>query len=309
MLRTKIALALGIAATTSVGLLAHGDDIFLGPNVWTDPAPATYQLQFRGTNLCLGRSGPRLRTQQPFLVVERCNPDVLGQNLEFAPHKAAAPAFTLTSPVRWRVTTMGSCATFARNVVFGAPAVDMLHCDVPPAGTNPALTGGNDQSWILKAAGGDAVRIANADDRCWTAQNSSIAEGTQMVMEQCNGGAAQTFVLKRQSGLFEGTEAARAFGWMPINFVPDGFNNSIPDRFRTLRNLDLAGRDYAPETIATPNDQGAACAARCARDNRCRAFTWVDPRLGGGQARCFVKDGIPEPASNPLTMSGIVRPR
>ncbi|MBI1397506.1 MAG: hypothetical protein GC151_16155 [Betaproteobacteria bacterium] len=55
--------------------------------------------------------------------------------------------------------------------------------------------------------------------------------------------------------------------------------------------VDLPGRDYASSRLASADPD--LCAAACANDDRCRAFTYVAPGHQGSDAMCYLKDGVP----------------
>jgi hypothetical protein len=50
-----------------------------------------------------------------------------------------------------------------------------------------------------------------------------------------------------------------------------------------------------------------ACAAACAADGRCFAWTFVKPGIQGAQAMCWLKSAAPATASNGCCISGVVR--
>lgn len=278
---------------------------FLGPDQWTDPAPATYKISPVGTNLCLARVPGRWVGQRPFLVLETCSENA-GQFLELAPHSVGDPFYPATSNVRWRINNRNDCATFARGVIFGPPAIDMLPCDMPAnANGDTAFRGGGDQFFILKRFTQTMFEIRNPSGFCWTVQNGNIAAGTQMVLEPCNGQNKQKFTLSFQGGLADipNRMVAERFGWFRFAL---GTTSVTADRFRSLRKIDIAGSDY--RSFDTENDNGAICAKTCADENQCRAFTWTVPGLQGPSARCWLKNAIPTPTPNENVMSGIVRP-
>ena len=55
-------------------------------------------------------------------------------------------------------------------------------------------------------------------------------------------------------------------------------------------------------------DSGAdACAAACAGDARCRAFTWVRPGVQGARARCWLKNAVPGATNDNNCISGVMQ--
>jgi hypothetical protein len=72
-------------------------------------------------------------------------------------------------------------------------------------------------------------------------------------------------------------------------------------------NIDRPGSDYRNFELATA-DPGL-CAAQCAREEKCRAWTYVIPGVQGVNARCWLKHSIPNPVPNArFAVSGVTRP-
>src|SRR5947209_5442744 len=70
--------------------------------------------------------------------------------------------------------------------------------------------------------------------------------------------------------------------------------------------FDRPGGDYT--NFAVRSGDPAACASRCERDPRCRAWTYSRPGYyGGPAARCFFKDRVTLPRHDPCCISGVVR--
>jgi hypothetical protein len=71
--------------------------------------------------------------------------------------------------------------------------------------------------------------------------------------------------------------------------------------------FDRPGGDYS--RFIVPSGDPAACAARCDRDNRCRAWTFSYPGTNtiGGSARaiCWLKNAVTTPVENPCCVSGV----
>ncbi|HEX2655578.1 MAG TPA: PAN domain-containing protein [Xanthobacteraceae bacterium] len=69
--------------------------------------------------------------------------------------------------------------------------------------------------------------------------------------------------------------------------------------------IDRVGGDYHNfETI--PDASGAACAAACRADTRCRTWTYSRPGYPGS-AKCYLKDRMTLPRRSPCCVSGVVR--
>lgn len=279
---------------------------FEGPDLWTDPAPATHRIKALGTDLCVTRAAGST-ARLPFLELRRCTSPIAWQAISLAPNGTTDAPLPLASPVTWRMTTPNNsrCLTAARGVLFGPPAVDELPCAQPEMAL---ARGGADQSWRLRQRGGRQVfEIRTLDGRCWSAQGGTAREGVQVVLERCDPAArGQQWVIGEPAGSVidrQDEQAAEAFGWITVP-RPGTLANH---RFRPLRRLNIPSNDYT-QGIATIDDQGEECAQLCAEDSRCRAFTWVDPRARGGTAMCYKKSGYGALEADNFTYSGIVRP-
>ena len=66
---------------------------------------------------------------------------------------------------------------------------------------------------------------------------------------------------------------------------------------------DRPGSDYNSVDLATPSPQ--TCAANCAGDAACKAWTYVNPGIQGAQARCYLKNAIPAQVSNSCCISAV----
>ncbi|MFI5010780.1 MAG: PAN domain-containing protein [Hyphomicrobiales bacterium] len=67
--------------------------------------------------------------------------------------------------------------------------------------------------------------------------------------------------------------------------------------------IDRPGMDYQNFDLPAPDP--APCRAACEKDGRCRAFTYVKPRIQGPNARCWLKTAIPDPRPNGCCIPGI----
>ena len=70
--------------------------------------------------------------------------------------------------------------------------------------------------------------------------------------------------------------------------------------------IDRTGGDYRSFELP-PDPTGAACAAACEAEKRCRAWTYVRPGYLGAGARCFLKSRLTRPRPKPCCVSGVVR--
>lgn len=312
----SVCIALATVGIASGVAWAEGDPAHvLGPLVWTDPAPGAYELRAQGSDLCVTRETGSTIFQEAHLVLRPCNANLAGSAIELAPAAAIDPAtanrhatIANASFIVWRITNREQCITSARNVVFGAPAVDVIPCSTQRRADGAVIERGGepDQLWRLVRSGPGQFAFLGSERRCWTAQGSVLRDGVQLVMEPCDNRFGQTFEISTRMGGVSGDvndASAREFGWVLLR---DGGTGAI-DRFRSLRGMNLPSGDYTAG-VATANDEGRACATLCARDAQCKGFTWVNPAVRAGTAMCYKKNVLNAPTADPMTMSGVVRP-
>lgn len=67
--------------------------------------------------------------------------------------------------------------------------------------------------------------------------------------------------------------------------------------------FDRPGRDYASASVRTGDP--AACAARCDRDSRCRAWSFSYPRTTARDAMCRLKNAVTPVKEDSCCVSGI----
>jgi hypothetical protein len=80
----------------------------------------------------------------------------------------------------------------------------------------------------------------------------------------------------------------------PVGTAPAGMTMEV--------NTDRPGQDYRTNAdVPSPE----ACAAICAGEERCRAFTWVKPGVQGPGPYCWLKAAVPVPAAAQFAVSGI----
>jgi hypothetical protein len=292
---------------------------YLGPDFWTDLAPATYSIRMPGTDLCLTRTLGAIRAEMPHFRLRACRISTAldglsnsDQLIEAAPGAVDVPPAPGFSNVRWRFTSRNECAGSARNVWIGPPRVDFNPCDLMPyAGGDVAHRGAQDQLFFIRrmSGSGDVPRfqIRSPERKCWTVQGGDLRDGTQLVVEDCDGRAGQTFEFRYFMSLVTQSErdAAEKFGWMDAAAINRPVTTA--DRFRDLPALAITNPGYS--TAPTANDRGSECAARCRTDDNCRAFSWTPPNANSG-AMCKLTQAYwpHELVSAPGTNSGIMRP-
>ena len=67
-------------------------------------------------------------------------------------------------------------------------------------------------------------------------------------------------------------------------------------------NVDLPGMDYKNFDLNVPDPR--LCQNACLDDPKCKAFTYVKPGFQGPNARCWLKDGVPQAKANNCCISG-----
>jgi hypothetical protein len=72
---------------------------------------------------------------------------------------------------------------------------------------------------------------------------------------------------------------------------------------RAQLGFDRPGGDYATLTIRSGDP--AACAARCERDSRCRAWAFSYPRTERATATCWLKNRVTARVQNDCCVSGV----
>lgn len=71
----------------------------------------------------------------------------------------------------------------------------------------------------------------------------------------------------------------------------------------TEPDIDRAGLDYDNFDLESADPQ--ICKDTCAGDPRCKAWTYVKPGYQGNKARCWLKNGKPQPRNNNCCVSGV----
>lgn len=68
---------------------------------------------------------------------------------------------------------------------------------------------------------------------------------------------------------------------------------------------DRPGFDYTNFELNNPRE--ILCQYRCQTDNRCRAWTFVNPGVQGVKARCWLKYRVPTAVRNNCCTSGYIQ--
>ncbi len=106
-----------------------------------------------------------------------------------------------------------------------------------------------------------------------------------------------------------GYQGPQARCWLKDQ-VPDAISNDccvsgIVSTYSDIEyGIDRQGSDYRNFDLAQPNPE--LCQIECQNDSRCQAWTFVNPGYQGPQARCWLKDQVPDATRNDCCVSGIV---
>ncbi len=102
-------------------------------------------------------------------------------------------------PATIRVSAANRCATVARGVVFGPPAIDVLQCGDGAAGI--CEFNADDQGFhfhnVGLADGDDVVEVHTPDEQCWDVRGGDTAAGAEVIRWRCTGADNQRFRLRR----------------------------------------------------------------------------------------------------------------
>lgn len=84
-----------------------------------------------------------------------------------------------------------------------------------------------------------------------------------------------------------------------------GVASTQSTRYQLEMNVNRAGEDYRD---FTPGRASAIlCADACARESRCRSWTWVKNDLEPPTGHCWLKNRVPEPGPDDCCVSGVKR--
>jgi hypothetical protein len=96
-----------------------------------------------------------------------------------------------------RIAANDTCATVARGVIFGPPAIDTLQCGDNTAGACPFNA--NDQAFHFRrvADTDDVFEVRTSDEQCWDLRGGNTEPGGDLIRWQCHGGLNQHFRFQR----------------------------------------------------------------------------------------------------------------
>lgn len=288
---------MGACITPSLSFADGEPTPFLGPQVWNSVPAGVYKLQIEGTNLCITRTPRNWVGQNPFFSAQKCG-NLYGAFLGIIP-----VAFN-DNKISFRITNSNNCATIARGVVFGPPALDAINCE----GANrefPELSAANDQKFTFIRNANGTVKIITNENKCIGVQGGNPSENNQIIQENCTNISSQNFKMIEASDAINISDinALKKFGW--FHTQTGALANAPNTFFRSMRGMNYPSGDY--RWFATDNDSGSKCAIECTRDNSCKAYTWVNPAARNGVPMCYLKNALNTPVPDAMTMSGFVR--
>ncbi len=288
---------MGACITPSLSFADGEPTPFLGPQVWNSVPAGTYWLQAEGTNLCITRTSGTWIGQNTYFSTQTCG-NLYGASL------GIIPVSYRDNKVAFRITNSNQCASVARGVVFGPPAIDSLNCESANS-DEQALGAANDQKFTFIRNSNGTVKIITKENKCIGVQGQNPQIGNHLIQEDCTSIPSQNFKMIEISDALNITDnqALRRFGWFRTQ--TGAFANAPNTFFRSMRGMNYPSGDY--RWFATDNDSGAKCAIECTRDNSCKAYTWVNPAARNGVPMCYLKNALNTPVPDAMTMSGFVR--
>jgi hypothetical protein len=108
-----------------------------------------------------------------------------------------------------------------------------------------------------------------------------------------------------------GIQGPQARCWLKSD-VPDAVTNDccitgLKGSLSIERDIDRPGRDIKPGFVLA-EARPELCRTACIDEPQCAAYTYVKPGTQGGEARCWLKNGVPNPVANPCCVSGAIPP-
>ncbi len=253
--------------------------------------PGYYRLRSLHAGLCGSTIG--IDDNPPFQL-GRCDAHRGFNNFAVLPHPGTG--YTLRShPTRYGYSQerdntsseLGNCLTTARNVLIGAPRIELRPCDV--TGTDWSRAGAGDQRFFIQKIGSDTYQIALSElgdsTDCWVLRDGGRNEGTEVIRWQCARTPDQLWQLE-WAGPLEPALEARLLDQTGWYRTPSGHFSILG-----ADSLDIQGNVYS--RFETANDNGDYCRKRCAELDRCKAWTWTGQGLvGNDPPMCMWMDSV-----------------
>lgn len=80
-------------------------------------------------------------------------------------------------------------------------------------------------------------------------------------------------------------------------------SSALADSMTMENNIDRPGSDYSSFNLGNPDPN--TCSNLCAGDPDCKAFTYVKPGYQGNNARCWLKNAVPDQKQADCCISGV----
>jgi hypothetical protein len=142
-----------------------------------------------------------------------------------------------------------------------------------------------------------------------TLQTLSFIFGGLLLLVGILGGGFEVKEIKIPTVPFGGRVVAAIVGLVFIGLafkVQGPADNHVPPLVPKMSpmefDIDRWGSDYNHIDIA--RDDPTLCQDECKQDPKCKAWTYVKRAIQGPQPRCWLKDRLPPPQSNPCCVSG-----
>jgi hypothetical protein len=87
--------------------------------------------------------------------------------------------------------------------------------------------------------------------------------------------------------------------------APGGPEGTQAPRYPVEPDINRYGEDY--RDFVPPRADAQLCAEACAREGRCRAWTWVKAELEGPTGHCWLKNRVPDATQDTCCVSGLKR--
>ena len=85
--------------------------------------------------------------------------------------------------------------------------------------------------------------------------------------------------------------------------APASIGGAAAGKLSMESNTNRRGQDYRNFDLAQP--QPELCQSECAKDAKCKAYTYVKPGLQGPKAHCWLKSGVPSSQPDSCCVSGV----
>jgi PAN domain len=124
-------------------------------------------------------------------------------------------------------------------------------------------------------------------------------------VDNCRGACQKDGNCKAWTYVNPGIQGAKAKCWLknaiPAAKVSSCCTSGVVER-EFESNTDRPGSDYRNFTVTT----ASLCQDTCKKEDKCKAWTYVNPGIQGPQARCWLKNAVPPANTSSTTISGVV---